>query len=262
MGAYVGTVKTDGFEMEYIRFGTGRKACVIIPGMSVKSVIPNAGAIAAEYRIFADEYTVYLFERKNNITTGYTVSDMADDTAEAMKLLGIAVADLIGVSQGGMIAQYIAARSPELVSRLALCSTLARQNKVSKATFTKWKELAEAGDPVPLNHDVFTTVYSPEYREKYASAFAALEKQGTPDELARFAVLSEASLGFDAYSELRKIKCPIIAVGSEYDNVLSPIGTREIAEKTGCRGVILESSHAAYDEEPDYQEMIFDFFTE
>lgn len=259
---YVGAVKTDAFEMEYIRFGGGKKNCVIIPGMSMKSVIPSAGAVAVQYRIFADDYTVYLFDRKKDIKKGYTVHNMADDTAAAMKSLGIKNADVIGASQGGMIAECIAVRYPELVHKLALCSTLARHNSVSEATFAKWIELSEAGDAAPLNRDVYARVYSREYRDRFALAFASLEKSGTPEEVARFGVLAEACRSFDIYSELSKIKCPILAVGSENDEVLSPIGTREIAEKTGCRMIMLDSSHAAYDEIKDYPKMLLDFFAE
>ncbi len=53
----------------------------------------------------------------------YSVYDMAEDTEKAMDELGLAGAIIYGVSQGGMIAQVIALKRPDLVSRLVLCST-------------------------------------------------------------------------------------------------------------------------------------------
>ena len=40
---------------------------------------------------------------------GYSIRDMADDQVRALKLLEIDQICLLGVSQGGMIAQYMAA---------------------------------------------------------------------------------------------------------------------------------------------------------
>jgi len=54
----------------------------------------------------------------------YTVEDMADDVADALAVLGVARADVLGFSLGGMIAQALAAHHPERVRRLvSLCST-------------------------------------------------------------------------------------------------------------------------------------------
>ena len=49
---------------------------------------------------------------------------MALDIAAAMDTLGIKNADIFGVSQGGMIAQYLAIDRPDLVNKLVLAVTL------------------------------------------------------------------------------------------------------------------------------------------
>jgi pimeloyl-ACP methyl ester carboxylesterase len=48
----------------------------------------------------------------------YRLSDMADDAAGLLRELGLAPAHVIGASMGGMIAQTVAARHPELVLSL------------------------------------------------------------------------------------------------------------------------------------------------
>ena len=85
----VQTVKTDNFEMDYLKFGTGARPLVLLPGMSLKSTMGIASMVADSYKIFADDFTVYLFDRKKNFGESYLMEEMAADTAEAMDVLGI-----------------------------------------------------------------------------------------------------------------------------------------------------------------------------
>ena len=112
-----GTVKLSGGEMEYIRFGSGNRNLVMLPGLgdSLRSLKGTALPVAVMYRQFAKDFTVYMFSRRQNLPSGYTTRQMARDQAEAMEQLGIEQADVFGVSMGGMIAQYLAIDHPQKV---------------------------------------------------------------------------------------------------------------------------------------------------
>lgn len=255
------SVVTPRFTMEYAAFGNGDKPLVIIPGVSLKSVLPSAPAVAAQYDRFTSDHRIYLFERKKDMKPGYSVIEMAEDTAEAMKLLGIENADVFGASQGGMIAQVIAARYPSLVGRLLLGSTLTRQNETSIRTFTEWIRLADLGNAETLNRAVFTKVYSEAYYKKYESVFHNLEKEGTEEEIRRFGILIRACIRFDFRNEIKKIRCPIHAIGATEDRVLSEDGTAEIGYLTGCHtGIIKGCGHAVYDECPMFMDSMRNIF--
>ena len=45
--------------MDYCTFGRGKRTLVIIPGLSVQSVMPSARDIAEGYRLLTDDYRVY-----------------------------------------------------------------------------------------------------------------------------------------------------------------------------------------------------------
>lgn len=250
----VNAVKTDRFEMEYIRFGYGSRPFVIIPGVSMKSVIPAAGIIANGFADFTKRYTVYVFDRKKNIRDRYSVMEMAEDTAEAMKQLGIRNADIFGASQGGMITQCIAAFHPALVHGVVLGSTLSRQNELSIRSFETWMELARGEDVKALNHAINTKVYSADYYRKYADLFGTMEEDGSRAEMDRFYILAKACREFDFYDYLDRIQCPVFVVGSHADCVLSGDASKEIAERLNCPLYMYDGySHAVYDEAPDYR---------
>ena len=93
---------------------------VILPGLSLKSLDTYAEAVESAFSLFCSDYTVYVFDRLSEPDSDYTVYAMADDTAEAMRFLGLFDCCIFGASQGGMIAQCIAVKYPELVSKLAV----------------------------------------------------------------------------------------------------------------------------------------------
>lgn len=257
----VRTVQTADFEMDYVRFGVGRRPLVIIPGLSLHAITPAADGIAERYADFLSEYTVYLFDRKKRLPPVYSNEECAEDTARAMQSLGLKSVCLFGASQGGMIAMCMAIRFPELVDRLAVCSTLARPNPFMRKVFLGWIEAARAGDVRALNRDFAERLYTPAFRQRFEQALRAAESLGTPEECARFATQSEAILRFDIYDQLDRIRCPVLVLGSRRDQVFTGRASEEIAEKLGCELYLYDDyAHAVYDEAPDYLRRIRAFF--
>jgi 3-oxoadipate enol-lactonase len=53
----------------------------------------------------------------------FTIGDLAEDAAEVLRAIGAGPATVVGLSMGGMIAQDLALRHPDLVGRLILAAT-------------------------------------------------------------------------------------------------------------------------------------------
>ena len=140
------TVSTERFSMEYFRFGTGEKTLVILPGLSVQSVMGVADAVAEAYLPIQDAFTVYVFDRRSDLPPSYPVREMARDTAEAFRALGLEKVCLFGASQGGMIALVMAIEYPELVGKLVLGSSSAHVKEPQYRVLENWVRLAKAGD--------------------------------------------------------------------------------------------------------------------
>ena len=123
MGIKIETVQTDTFSMDFFRFGKGERTLVILPGLSVQSVMGLADAVASAYQNMAETFTIYLFDRRKDLPPVYSVRDMARDTAAAFKALGLRDVCLFGASQGGMIAMVLAIEYPELVGKMVRCGS-------------------------------------------------------------------------------------------------------------------------------------------
>ena len=80
--------------------------------------------------------------------------NLNEDLAEAMDALDIQQADVLAVSQGGMIAQYLAMDRPDLVNRMVLAVTLSRNNAVVTNVIGNWIQLTQEHDWKSLVADI------------------------------------------------------------------------------------------------------------
>ena len=163
-----GIILIDNTETEYISFGKGDKNLIMIPGLGegLRSIKGLALPMAYLYRMFAKDYKVYFLSRKNVMPQGYSTKDMADDIKKAMDLMNIEKADIVGVSQGGMIAQHFAADYPEYVNKLVLAVTCGKANDCVKKSVTPWIEMAKQGRYHDLMTDNFKMMYTDKYLKK------------------------------------------------------------------------------------------------
>ena len=259
-----GMLSFGGADMEYIRFGQGEKTFVILPGLSIGSLIPLAERIAAAYAAFAEEYAVYLFERRKNPPGVYRIEDMASDTFGAFEALGLRDIDLFGVSQGGMIAQVIAAEHPETVRKLVLASTLSRVSREQEESLSLWIENAEKGRRLKTGKLFAKAIYSEDFFRKFRLPLLLSTLKASREDLRRFAFFARACLGFSCYERLDRIACPALVLGAENDKVTGAAASLEIAQKLGCECFLYPApyGHAVYDEAPDFKERILRFLAQ
>ena len=247
-----GTLKIGGTTMDYIRFGTGTRILVMLPGLGdgLRSTKGTALPMAFMYREFAKDFTVYAFSRKNMLPEGYTTRDMARDQAEAMEQLGISKADVFGVSMGGMIAQHLAIDYPEKVHKLILTVTSSRPNPILAESVDEWVSCAKRGDHTALMDSNVRRIYSEDYYRKNKWLVPVMGKLTKPKSYDRFFVQADACLTHDAYESLNQIKAPTLVIGGEKDLSLGDDASREIAAKIPAAELHMyaEWGHGLYEE--------------
>lgn len=264
MGIQTETVTVNDFSMDYIRFGHGDRVLVILPGLSVESVMKYGDAVAQAYAPLTDAFTIYLFDRRKELPETYSIYDMARDTLAAFDALDLGPVNLFGASQGGMIAMTIAAEAPERVAGLVLGSTAARVDPVRYPLFDEWIRLAKEGDAEALYLAFGKAIYPPVVFEQSRDLLAASAAGVTEKDLARFVILAEGIRDFDVTDRLGNITCPVLILGSKDDSVLGGEASEEIAEKLkdrpDCELFLYDGyGHAVYDLAPDYKTRMLRF---
>ncbi len=258
--AMEGRLSLDDTFMDYVTFGTGKKALLLIPGLNLRGVKGAGLSLAWMYRLFAKDYRVYVFDRKEKIAAGCTIWDLAEDIVHAMAALHLACADVVGISQGGMIAQALAIRHPELVRKLVLGVTAARVNPTIQRVVGGWVRAAEKGDWRTINRESITLGYSAAYVRQYRFLLPLLERLVKPADAQQFIHLASSILTFDAWDELTKIHCPVLVLGGKQDQIVTGEASLEIAHRLNCQVYLYDQlGHAAYDEAKDFNQRILAF---
>lgn len=115
-------IRTDGVVTNYDQTGSG-PPLVLLHGAEADLTM-----FAALAPPLAKSFSVITPDQRDsgmtmNPSDAYGLNDLADDTAALIRGLGLSRAHVFGTSFGGLIAQVLAARHPEVIDSLVLSST-------------------------------------------------------------------------------------------------------------------------------------------
>jgi len=258
-----GNLKIGNTDMDYISFGTGKRILIMIPGLGdgMMTVKGKALPFAWAYRMFSKDFTVYLFSRKNELEEGCSIRDMAKDLKIAMDKLGIKKADIMGVSQGGMIAEYMAIDYPEVVNKLILVVTVGRQNECIQSNVKRWIALAEQNRYGEAMKDIMVRMYTNEYIQKYRIMLNVVGLFPGPKNKVRFLRMAKSCIKHSLFEELKQIKAPTLIIGGERDETVTGEASREIAKQIKGSELYMydDYGHGLYSEAEDFNQRVFDF---
>ena len=178
-----------------------------------------------------------------------------------MEALGISSASVVGVSQGGMIAQHLALEYPERVEKLVLAVTLSRPNPTMQDTLHAWITMAECGDYKRLIVDTAEKSYSDAYLRLRRPLLPLLMLCGKPKEVSRFLIEAASCLSHNTYDRLPAIQCPTLVLGGSADRIVGAQASREIAGQIHGSELYLYDGlgHAAYEEAKDFPMRVLRF---
>ena len=249
--------------MDYVTFGKGNQPLVIIPGLGdgLQTVKGMAMPFSITYRILAERYKIYVFSRINELRQGYTTRDMAVDVAEAMEALNLDTAYVMGISQGGMIAQWLAVDFPEKVQRLILAVTTAKPIQLARERIEHWQKLSQSGNYKHLILDIAKHSYTQKSYQKWSLLYNVMGIFGRIKDKQRINIQSVSCLKHDSLDLLEKINCPTLIIGAEKDDVLGVDGSLGLHQhiKDSQLTILPECGHALYEQNKDFQKRVLVF---
>lgn len=186
---------------------------------------------------------------------------MAADVAEAMETLNLDAAYVMGISQGGMIAQWLAADFPERVQRLILAVTTAKPSQLARERIEHWQKISQSGSFRDLMLDIAYHSYTKKSYPKWRFLSDIMGRLGRIKDEKRIAIQSQSCLDHDSLEVIKEIHCPTLVLGALEDDVIGVNGSKELADGIlDCQLVILKhSGHALYEENKSFQEIVCGF---
>ena len=262
-GAKSGSVPIGDTWMHYVTFGQGEQPLIMLPGLSdgLKTVEGQALQLAFYFRDYLKDFKVYVFSRKEKMSPGYTTKGMSRDLRIALEYLGMDRVFLMGVSQGGMIAQQFTLDYPGSVEKLVLAVSTSRATDTLREVVNTWITYGENSDYSALMTDTLEKSYSPAKLKSYRLLLPLLTRMGKPKNFDRFLIQARAVLTHHTYEQLEEITCPTLIVGGDSDNVVGSEASPEMAEKIPNSWLILYEGlgHASYEESKTFNQQVKDF---
>ena len=256
-------IDIDDTTVNYISFGTGNKNLIIIPGVGdgLKTVKGLALPFSIMYKLFAKDFKVYVFSRKNDLKKDYSTMDMANDIKYILDKLDIEKTSVVGVSQGGMIAEHLTINYPDIIEKLVLVVTLSKQNEIINKRVNKWIKYAKEDNYKDLFIDTMENSYQEKTLNKYRRLYPLLTRVSKPKTFDRFIIEAESCLTHDAYDKLSKIKCPTLIIGGKKDNIVGIDASIEMHKKIKSSELYIyeDYGHSLYEEAKDFNKRVYDF---
>lgn len=182
----------------------------------------------------------------------YTAKLMAADALQVLDEAGVDIAHVLGASLGGMIAQEVAAGTPERVDKLVLCCTTpggAATVPMPEVTVQLFAEAPTLAPEVALRRFVENALGADASAELIQELYE--RRVANPPDPAGWQAQAAAGLGFAGIEGA--IAAPTLIVTGTEDNVVDPHNSDVLAERIPGAEVqrIDNTGHLFFWEQPD-----------
>ncbi|NLS16393.1 3-oxoadipate enol-lactonase [Rhizobium sp. P40RR-XXII] len=235
----------------------------IIGGPADKPVLVFANSLGTDFRIWRDvivrlagDFGIVLYDKRGHGLSDlgqmpYSIEDHATDLAGLLDFLSVKNAIICGLSVGGLVAQSLYQRRPDLVRALVLCDTA---HKIGTAESWNTRIAQVEADGIESIVDaIMERWFTPAFRRPENIAFAGycnmLIRQPVAGYVATCAALRDADLTEAA----AKIAVPTICIVGDQDGSTPPelvLSTAKLIPNARYE-VIKDAGHIPCVEQPE-----------
>ncbi|NLR98290.1 3-oxoadipate enol-lactonase [Rhizobium sp. P38BS-XIX] len=235
----------------------------IIGGPADKPVLVFANSLGTDFRIWRDvivrlagDFAIVLYDKRGHGLSDlgqmpYAIEDHATDLAGLLDFLSVKSAIICGLSVGGLVAQSLYQRRPDLVRALILCDTA---HKIGTAE--SWNARiaqVEAEGIESIVDAVMERWFTPAFRRPENVAFAGYCNMLTRQPAAGYAATCAALRDADLTEAAARIAVPTICVVGDQDGSTPPdlvLSTAKLIPNARYE-VIKDAGHIPCVEQPE-----------
>ena len=218
-------INANGTTINYEQQGSG-EPLILIPYLSADNA-----CYAFQVAEYAKHFTCISLDLRGTGESDKPDGDVstelyADDVAALMQALGIGKAHVTGLSLGGAIGMWLAAKYPDKVQSLSLHGGWAKSDAYIETVVKGWQTNARALNSVPemVIQFIFPWCFTPEL---YAAKFDYIQSLGEfvrsrpAMSVENFIRQSNAAIAHDVEAQLSRITAPTQITFGRHDQVTS-----------------------------------------
>ena len=219
-------------------------------GMDLRMWDDLAARLAADHRVI--RFDARGHGRSPVPPRPYTLEQMAEDIVALLDRLGIARANCVGLSMGGMIGMAFALDYPERLGRLVLANTTSSYGPEGPSMWKARAKAVEAGGLEAIKDMVMARYFSDEFRATHSSTVDETSRRFVASPVEGYLGCCDAIAELDFSADLHRIRARTFVIAGAADAGTPPAMSQVIADRIpGAQmAVIAGAAHLSAVEKP------------
>ncbi len=203
-------------------------------------------------------YTVLRYDHRGHgkseaAPAPYSIEAMADDAAALIEEHAAGPVHFVGLSMGGMVAQQLAVRRPDMVASIVIANASSYYDEEARAMWRARVATVLSQGMEPIADAALQRWFTPEFRVDPAGSrhAAALRRVLVSTDAGAYAASCEAVARIDFGGSNPRIACPALVIAGTRDQA-TPTAMAEAIRDTisGAGFVAIEAAHLSAVEKP------------
>lgn len=213
-------------------------------------------------------FTVLRYDHRGHgrsiaVPGAFSVDDLADDAAQFIQQHASGPVHFVGLSMGGMTAQALASRHPEVVRTVCIANSASHYGEAARAMWQARIKAVSASGIEAIADGALQRWFTPEFRSESSGQHrvAALRRVLVNTDTTAYieACRAVSNIALDAGNQ--KISCPTLVIAGSLDEATPPAQSEVIAQSIpGARLAHLHAAHLSAVEQPQAFARLLDEF--
>jgi 3-oxoadipate enol-lactonase len=212
-------------------------------------------------KVLGSHYTVLRYDHRGHgrsepVPGPYSMDMLADDAARLITAECAGPVHFVGLSMGGMTAQALAVRHPQLVKTITIANAAMFYDDAARAMWMARVETVKSKGMEAIADGALQRWFTPEFRadEQHGGAarVAELRARLVRIDVPAYAASCEAVAAIDFRQSNQQIRCPALVIAGARDEATPPAMSELIrASIPGAQLQSVDAAHLSAVEKPD-----------